>query len=1391
MTAGGVTVLQQYNEANADVTYPIGGAAPANIKFGQGVAGNGQKLLGAGWWIRRVGNPTGSLTSELRFAQAIDQKAYAAVLQSSNTLPPASIGTTFGWHYFDFPGTYQLTNGTAYNVALTLSNEVASASNCYEMRFDSSTPTSPGATTMWRVGDPTGDLSVLGNHDCIHTFTAVSDPNTVAPYDDPNLTGGAATTNRLGAGTGSFVAGKVSETGLVTDLGWTGNNYTELLYSLTFIKADLANGDTIRFRVLRNGVTTGMTFTQTPTVNLILGPGPVALGTASSNGVATVTAALGADRALVSTASNATSTTTSALAVGRPLAAVSNAAGTAAGTLTVAVAPITLVGSSAGATTVGADLLVTRGLAGAANGLSTDTSVVSVARSLIAATAGTSTTTSALARAVPLASSSAGLATDTGALRRAVTLTATSNTSSTTSGALSVAGAITPALPGTRALETGSQRYTEGGIPRALESAGGPVAVIGSTSASSTASGALRVAVPLAATTGGLSTVTAATAVARSLVSTSTGLSTVTAVTALAKPLAATSAGQGAATGTLVKAVALAATVGGAPTTTVINDIFDGTAGTPLTAYTPPYVSDQYYQMLVLDGAGNAVTPSGNASGGATHTVGLPTDCWAEWMFSLPELTSFTNLIGQIRLPQPLWYHGYNVQLLNSPPSTMGLLRNDSTVVGGDVAVTLQANFDHVMRIEARGANFKLFLDGVMKLDWTDPAPLTGPSLVGPYTGYSIYTNVFPNNAAKLRSYRAGGLGVDISTAVGDLTVFKAGVVLAGSSAGTAMCGVRTFLTPAVGTASTLDTADLRITSDLTLVAKVKINDVAIVGTRMVVNHKGATNGYGFTWFLGSGGHLMLRASLNGTAFTTTNATPGSLLGYVASGEVATLAVSLDVDNGAGGHTYTARALVGGVWVNLGDNVVAGLFTGGFDASELLRIGIQLGGNPAVFEGNIYSVEQRSGLDPNAGGVLWRFDASEYPGTGTVYADPRGRTWTLTTAGAITTQEDTPLSVTRTFAANAAGISDNTGALVVARAMVASVPGTSTASATTLVNLVAPTATSAGLSTVTSALTITRGMATSATGTSTVTAALAVARSLASTAAGVSTVTAAAVRKDVPLASSAAGVATTTAAPAAPVVARTLVSSTTGISTAAGAFIATRPLVASAAGTSSMAANLLVSAAGGLAAQVPGTSTVTAALGVNRALVSGAAGLSTVTAVLAKTVPLAATSGGSSTTTAAIAVARRLVGASAGVATVTGTLARSMSLAGTSGGTTMQVAALARDVPVAAAATGSSTAATAVVIARALVSESNGQADASAAIRSAFALVTSADGLSTVDGVLALEVSLEGAAVGLSDAVGDLISVVIIQTYGMWNGQIFEGMYYGDKEVIDWLMIST
>ena len=84
--------------------------------------------------------------------------------------------------------------------------------------------------------------------------------------DSSNLTNDGATTQRLSAGSGSFIAGEVSEDGLVDNWQLTANNHSEHLYAIKLVAADLANSDALTFRVLRNGAT--FTYSVTPTINV-------------------------------------------------------------------------------------------------------------------------------------------------------------------------------------------------------------------------------------------------------------------------------------------------------------------------------------------------------------------------------------------------------------------------------------------------------------------------------------------------------------------------------------------------------------------------------------------------------------------------------------------------------------------------------------------------------------------------------------------------------------------------------------------------------------------------------------------------------------------------------------------------------------------------------------------------------------------------------------------------------------------------------------------------------------------------------------------------------------------------------------------------------------------
>jgi hypothetical protein len=114
------------------------------------------------------------------------------------------------------------------------------------------------------------------------------------------------------------------------------------------------------------------------------------------------------------------------------------------------------------------------------------------------------------------------------------------------------------------------------------------------------------------------------------------------------------------------------------------------------------------------------------------------------------------------------------------------------------------------------------------------------------------------------------------------------------------------------------------------------------------------------------------------------------------------IALALDADTGTQRTLQVYTSTNGVTWTPNGA-LMTGPRYGTFDSASVLRVGSHgPTGATAYFNGNIYYVEARTGLDPAAGDVLWRFDASDYPGGGaTSYVDPRGRTWTLTTAAVI------------------------------------------------------------------------------------------------------------------------------------------------------------------------------------------------------------------------------------------------------------------------------------------------------------------------------------------------------------------------------------------------------
>ena len=85
-------------------------------------------------------------------------------------------------------------------------------------------------------------------------YTSITTSSTnIKAFASADLTDAGTTTSRLSAGTGSFVAGEISEAGLITDRQLTANNYSDYVYTIEVVPADVVATDYFDFRVLRNG----------------------------------------------------------------------------------------------------------------------------------------------------------------------------------------------------------------------------------------------------------------------------------------------------------------------------------------------------------------------------------------------------------------------------------------------------------------------------------------------------------------------------------------------------------------------------------------------------------------------------------------------------------------------------------------------------------------------------------------------------------------------------------------------------------------------------------------------------------------------------------------------------------------------------------------------------------------------------------------------------------------------------------------------------------------------------------------------------------------------------------------------------------------------------------
>lgn len=222
-------------------------------------------------------------------------------------------------------------------------------------------------------------------------------------------------------------------------------------------------------------------------------------------------------------------------------------------------------------------------------------------------------------------------------------------------------------------------------------------------------------------------------------------------------------------------------------------------------------------------------------------------------------------------------------------------------------------------------------------------------------------------------------------------------------------------LTDASGSyASTPDTADFDVATDLTLIVDVALDDWTPAATSALIS-KFTTTGDQRSWLfrISTAGFPQLITSPDGTAAAqvtfTADARPP-----VADGGRVLLMVSLDVNNGAAGKTatfYYRHDPTVATWAQLGTPQTSAGTTSVFSSSANVNIGAYQDGGNDRLAGTVYSAEVRGGLagtsafDPAGGSIASVLFTGATQGAGT-HVDDTGLTWTINAPASLAAGND-------------------------------------------------------------------------------------------------------------------------------------------------------------------------------------------------------------------------------------------------------------------------------------------------------------------------------------------------------------------------------------------------
>lgn len=198
------------------------------------------------------------------------------------------------------------------------------------------------------------------------------------------------------------------------------------------------------------------------------------------------------------------------------------------------------------------------------------------------------------------------------------------------------------------------------------------------------------------------------------------------------------------------------------------------------------------------------------------------------------------------------------------------------------------------------------------------------------------------------------------------------------------------YLDTSLGTVSTPDTPDMLLAGKFRLTVRMWLRTLPPSGFPMAVSKIGA--GYP------NREYMIYVASNGATAYSTSNAALNANVdGGIINPMPTDAAHMIGFEATPGSMPYVQ--MVDAARVNNATGVPP-LFP---DSAAAVKVG------DAAMSARIYWAQLEKLDAQNVPTLIWRFDAAEYPGTGTSYLDPRDRIWTLTSATAIVANAVDPM----------------------------------------------------------------------------------------------------------------------------------------------------------------------------------------------------------------------------------------------------------------------------------------------------------------------------------------------------------------------------------------------